>query len=223
MKRALVLLVVLLVSIVQAAPKPQLEKITFVHYAGEYRGKPGWDDNVTDYRLIAGGIKWKRTPITYNISTWNMPNNLDVNFVVSAITNASETWDNATSIELYSDPALTSDPVISGDGVNTVGWGELQRGVIAITQLWYNPATKEIVEFDTIFNTYYTWGDGKLEPNKMDLQNIATHEFGHNGLADLKPPKDAELTMYAYSDYGEVKKRTLGAGDILGIRELYGE
>jgi hypothetical protein len=56
----------------------------------------------------------------------------------------------------------------------------------------------------------------------MDLQNIATHEFGHNGLADLKPLKDAELTMYYASSLGETKKRSLGVGDILGIQALYG-
>jgi hypothetical protein len=48
----------------------------------------------------------------------------------------------------------------------------------------------------------------------MDLQNIATHEFGHNGLADLIPPKDAELTMYYASTFGEVKKRTKGEARI---------
>jgi hypothetical protein len=52
---------------------------------------------------------------------------------------------------------------------------------------------------------------------------MATHEFGHNGLSDLRPPKDQELTMYAYSSLGEIKKRSLGTGDILGIQKLYGE
>lgn len=56
----------------------------------------------------------------------------------------------------------------------------------------------------------------------MDLQNIATHEFGHNGLGDLRPPKDQALTMYAYSSLEETIKKTLGAGDILGIQKLYG-
>jgi hypothetical protein len=55
----------------------------------------------------------------------------------------------------------------------------------------------------------------------MDVQNIATHEFGHNGLDDLMPPKDWKLTMYAYSYKGEIDKRTLGYGDKLGWRELY--
>jgi len=56
----------------------------------------------------------------------------------------------------------------------------------------------------------------------MDLQNIATHEFGHNGLNDLYMRPSIALTMYGYSDYGDIDKRSLGTGDWLGIQELYG-
>ena len=161
----------------------------------------------------------------YEISTANKPGYLDDNFIYNAISASSETWDDATGTELFDTPISTTNPVIIGDGKSTVGWGDLQPGVIAVTQLLYNPATKEIVEFDTILNTYYPWGNASATTNKvMDLQNIATHELGHAcGLDDLRPPKDGELTMYAYSDYNEIKKRTLGIGDILGIQELYGE
>jgi hypothetical protein len=56
----------------------------------------------------------------------------------------------------------------------------------------------------------------------MDLKNIATHEFGHNGLNDLYMPPSIALTMYGYSGYGETDKQTLGTGDISGIQALYG-
>jgi hypothetical protein len=57
----------------------------------------------------------------------------------------------------------------------------------------------------------------------MDVQNIMTHEFGHwCGLADLYADKDYWLTMYGYSNYGETYKQTLGLGDILGLRAVYG-
>jgi hypothetical protein len=72
-----------------------------------------------------------------------------------------------------------------------------------------------------VFNTHYSWSTSG-DSDKMDLQNIATHELGHNGLGDLRSPKDAELTMYAFSSLGETKKRTLGTGDIWGIQKLYG-
>ena len=55
----------------------------------------------------------------------------------------------------------------------------------------------------------------------MDLLNIATHEAGH--AAGLGHPDDSctEETMYRFASSGETKKRTLHAGDIAGIVDLY--
>jgi len=196
---------------------PNLERITFVHYAQDH-SKPVWDDTVTDYRLLYGGIRWFNT-ISYEVNPSG--SGLNDTDVLNTLGASATTWDSETLFSLYSSPTITSGSVVSGDDNNTVGWGSLDPGIIAVTYLWFNPAIKEIVEFDTVFNTYYTWGtDGSS--TKMDLQNIATHELGHNGLADLRPPKDGELTMYAYSSLGEIKKSTLGTGDILGIEKLYG-
>jgi len=201
----------------QPSTLPKLEKVTFVHYANS-SSKPVWDDTVTDYKLIAGGVKWTSI-ISYSVN----PNEsgLDPEVVRSTLEASSETWDNATGFELFAAPTITFESVVSGDRKNTVGWGLLSSGIIAVNQLWYNPATKEIVEFDVIFNTGYPWGTDN-STNKMDLQNIATHELGHNGLGDLRSPKDQALTMYAYSALGETIKRTLGNGDTLGSQKLYG-
>ena len=56
----------------------------------------------------------------------------------------------------------------------------------------------------------------------MDLENIATHELGHSiGLGDLYTSSCAQETMYGYADFGEISKRDLNSGDILGISKLY--
>jgi len=53
------------------------------------------------------------------------------------------------------------------------------------------------------------------------VQDIATHEFGHwVGLDDLYLSLDRDLTMYGYGAGGELKKRTLGTGDITGVRAV---
>jgi len=102
-------------------------------------------------------------------------------------------------------------------------WGNYPTsGVIAVTIMWYNTATKTMVEFDMVFDTDYAWSISG-EAGKMDLQNIATHELGHGaGLSDLYSNAAYQETMYGYSDFGEVSKRDLYAGDIQGITRLYG-
>ena len=98
--------------------------------------------------------------------------------------------------------------------------------IIAVTNTWYNPFTKQIVEFDITFSTTFSWGDGSADKSVMDLQNIATHELGHGfGLADLyndQSPTQVLQTMYGFASFGETMKRDLASGDIAGIRALYG-
>jgi len=203
----------------QATTPPNIEKVTFVHYAkSSGHSKPVWDETVEDFRLIAGGVKWFST-ISYEVNPAG--SGLDRDLVRSTLEASSETWDSETEFELFAPSELTEETAIGYDETNRIVWGELNPGVIAVTYLWYNPATKQIVEFDMVFNTYYTWSTDEASTT-MDLQNIATHEFGHNGLADLRPPKDQALTMYAYSSLEETIKKTLGDGDILGIQKLYG-
>jgi matrixin len=56
----------------------------------------------------------------------------------------------------------------------------------------------------------------------LDVQNTATHEFGHvAGLDHVHPWKDGCLTMYPYVALNEIQKRTLGLGDKLGMHDLY--
>jgi hypothetical protein len=56
----------------------------------------------------------------------------------------------------------------------------------------------------------------------MDLQNIATHELGHGvGLNDIYDSQCSGVTMYGYSNYMEVNKRTLEKPDITGLQQIY--
>ncbi|TET76932.1 MAG: matrixin family metalloprotease, partial [Dehalococcoidia bacterium] len=107
---------------------------------------------------------------------------------------------------------------------NAISFGDYPTaGVIAVASVWYNPATKTIVEFDIMFDTDWTWGDADGNPDVMDLQNIAVHELGHGvGLADVYDTECSAVTMYGYSADGETQKRDLADPDITGIQELYG-
>lgn len=226
----LVLVVALFLSIASMgiagrnkALSPRIEKVTFVHYEmPSHYSKPTWDDEEDDFRLMAGGAKWFAT-ISYEVNPAG--SDLAPGTALNTLEASSETWDDAiaetgTSFVLFASPTLTGDASIGYDGTNRVIWKSLDPGVIAVTHLWWIPPRKEIIEFDMVFNDYYTWSTTG-ESDAMDLQNIATHEFGHNGLGDLRPPKDWALTMYAYSSLEEIRKRDLGYGDILGIQRLY--
>lgn len=109
------------------------------------------------------------------------------------------------------------------DGVNAILWKKLERSTVGATFVWFIRSTGEVVEVDTVFNQRHPWGNFDNSPDcqgsaeAYDLENIATHEFGHwIGLDDLFDDAAKDLTMYGFSAGGEVKKRTLGRGDIRG-------
>jgi hypothetical protein len=57
---------------------------------------------------------------------------------------------------------------------------------------------------------------------KMDFENIVTHELGHSvGLDDLFTEACSEETMYGFAAEGKINKRTLDGGGITGIIDLY--
>jgi hypothetical protein len=96
-----------------------------------------------------------------------------------------------------------------------------------VTYVWYYTATGEVAEVDTAFNSRYPWaifsssGECQSSPDAYDVQDIATHEFGHwVGLDDLYDDADKDLTMYGFGAGGELKKRTLGTGDADGANAV---
>ncbi|OGZ97739.1 MAG: hypothetical protein A3B34_00570 [Candidatus Sungbacteria bacterium RIFCSPLOWO2_01_FULL_54_21] len=134
--------------------------------------------------------------------------------------------DNGLGVNILGNGTATSSALIADtvapDGQNEVYFANVvDANAIAVTIVWYNRFTKTLVEWDQVYDDVsYDWsaigGAGK-----MDFDNIATHELGHAiGLADLYN-SCTEETMYGYADYGEIKKRTLNAGDIAGANALY--
>jgi len=207
---------------------PDLEKIEFIHWKKDF-AKPGAAKaprTPTCYKFLTPTkVKWTALPVNYVINPENLQG-LTESFVASAVSNSAETWDAATGKELMNDSYTADSTATYGvqDYKNSISFGNYPiAGVIAVTAVWYNPATKAIVEFDVMFDTDWTWGDATVNPAIMDLQNIATHELGHGvGLADVYETACNAVTMYGYSDYGETQKRTLETPDVTGLRTLYG-
>jgi len=253
MKKLLILLLVaaLLVSlsaaVVSAKPdnpaRPEkLDQIIFVHPVGpdnpgrpdnpgkppEPPGKPPKEEEPKDntYYELWGG--YLADTATYYI-------NPNVSLVtegdpIAAVNVAVEAWDEVTTAfdetgGLFEYAGTTTERWYTEDGQNTVSWVKFTpRNYIAVAVIWYDAETMVIWEFDIIFNTFHKWGIDPVKRDKaFDIQNIATHEFGHPvGLDDLYEEIYSELTMYGYSSKGETQKCSLEDGDIAGAQELYG-
>jgi hypothetical protein len=219
---------------------PGLEKIVFIHYKKKF-AKPPWAGGKKEpscYDFLGKWAKWQDLPINYVVGPDN-PFDLSKEFIAQAILNGAQEWDSHTSSGLFGNYSFDNQASWDSeapDGRNELLFGDYpEEGVIAVTVVWGYfsgpPSQRKIVEFDVLFDTDYLWGDadsnndGIIDNSEvMDLQNIATHEIGHGlGLDDIYESACQEVTMYGYSDLGEIKKRTLEAPDITGLQELYGE
>jgi hypothetical protein len=234
MKRLLIVILLigtLLFCGIVMAEKPikePVDKMVIIHYNDKVNSKDlSATDQSTLYKLL--GVKWKTLPVKYYINPAN--SNLGSADVTSSIIQASQTWDSGTSKSLFQFVQETTSSDTSYDNQNTVFWGPItDTNVIAMTNIWYTRYTKEIVDTDIQMNSNNAWGidpDGEGPTpltNAFDVQNIITHEMGHVcGLGDLYNNPSRELTMYGYSRLGEVKKDSLGTGDILGLQKIYGQ
>lgn len=212
-----------------------LTKITFIHYK-KAQAKPPWAGGGKGkgeskcYDFLARGAKWK-TAEAYYINPTN-DDNLGESFVENAVNFGVAAWE-AYGGEIFGNGSVNYDVIYNNgnyDETNTASFGPHDDpGVIAVATVWGYfsgpPQTRELVEWDILFNdaSSWEWGDGATNSGLMDLQNIATHELGHSaGLGDLYETTCSEVTMYGYSGEGEIKKRDLELPDITGITELYG-
>ncbi len=203
-----------------------LERVDFIHYAKpDGAGKPDKPDKppkgTTCYELM--GVKWKDAPVQYAINPSN-PQGLDETLIVNATAISAETWDSATSTDLFGNVNVDYSAVYGVQNFNNdIDFGNLDAGTIGVTSVWYTRKGKEIVEFDMRLNTDYMWGNTDITPGYMDIQNIVTHELGHAvGLRDLYTNACSSVTMYGYSGYNETSKRSLEQADITGLQRMYG-
>jgi hypothetical protein len=172
------------------------------------------------------GVKWKTLPVKYVINPTN-PDGLSEEFVTNTIAASAEAWDTATSAELFDDSYSVDHGARYGvqNYKNAIVFGDYpEPNVIGVTSVWYTRRGRQIVEFDMELDTDYTWGDATTSnATVMDLQNIVTHELGHGvGMNDIYSGACSEVTMYGYSGYNDIKKRTLESADIVGLQKMYG-
>jgi hypothetical protein len=163
-----------------------------------------------------------------------------------AIDTAFRTWERAANIDFdYAGsfagiPSGYQDPGFA-DGLNEIAWISFDSAdlpeFVALTKVWYEPETGLILEVDTAMNADLPWVQNHIgstnpdeasvgKPDAFDVQAIATHEAGYwLGMECLCCVSRLayEQTMQRYCVRGDLKKRTLETGDVMGAIAIYGE
>lgn len=187
-----------------------------------------------DSTSIVAGAGWKLpTTWVYRLNLNNIPTAVGSANLPTIAENAFSQWtgaiNNLVAIERGPDTTLNKAQL---DGQNIIAWGRTSGTALAVSYVWYNQTTGELIEVDTIMNSKFTWYWSN--PNNWptdqtcaysgvyDAQNILTHELGHTvGLDDEYDASYINNTMYGYGSKGETKKNTLTAGDRNGALILY--
>lgn len=227
--------------------KGPIDKIVFIHYPKHETGKPSQGPNgggVLSPSYKYTGIHWANPTVTFYVNPTDsgVPVPADA---VAAIQASFAIWDNASGPLQFVFPkkdGLTNRIADIKDGFNVISWEDISTqypNAIAVTSIWYYRNSKEITEVDTQMNngTGFLWSyteptigagvyadpsNSGIPATSYDIRNIMTHEAGHwIMLGDLYNNKDSFLTMYGYGAVAELKKDTLGYGDVLGVQKAY--
>ncbi|HEU5084559.1 MAG TPA: hypothetical protein VFU14_14540 [Acidimicrobiales bacterium] len=228
----------------EASPPDRLVRASFVDHPRGHLGevkpedRPGGggpcsvpaSDLCTDFK--DGRLRWADPSVAYRVNVADAPEG-----TLTAVQDGFDAWEDEVKSEavgdVYGVDASTIDYRYDGpssatgasfDGSNVVSFtslGSSCAGCLAVTTYWYWLGTRTLAEFDITVNTDYSWATSGAA-TAYDVQNVVTHEVGHTlVLGDLYKRGDAALTMYGYAGLGEVAKRDLGAGDVLGLRKAY--
>lgn len=173
-------------------------------------------------------------PFSFSGNSWPHPPAPNIHFRINentedcsgegiAVQKAAATWSAAGASFTFTYDGASVATTYKANGINEIMWGSLSAGTLAVTCIWYNPATSIIFETDMEFNDNYNWSTAATcAPGYYDVESIALHEFGHFlMLNDLYNTADRDKVMCGYGVSGSTK-RALHPDDISGIISIYG-
>jgi len=213
-----------------------VEGFLIFHHKPGHSGGPGGGGNGGDqpsgddqcYSLFAKGSKWK-VDEPWLLNPLNSQG-LSDSFLLGNLQLNIQKWENESGRNILGDGSITGATLVadmvSPDGFNEVYFADISgENSIAVTIVWGvfdgPPGKRVLVEWDQVYDDVtFDWSSTGAN-DKMDFENISTHEMGHS--LGLTHPGDSctEETMFAFANEGETKKRTLESGDINGINKLY--
>ncbi len=185
----------------------------------------------TNYGLTYGFGHWLPSA-TFKIRLASLP----FGNAATAIRAGHSRWNDTSNTCGFNDTAESTNFAYGGDsgstGVHTYSdqisvidfgdisnFGKADSTVIARTMNW--TFNGRIAESDTRLSTSRTWTTSGAA-GAFDIEAVMTHEVGHRaGLVDIYDDAAGNLTMFHGTTRGSTKQRTLGRGDIYGMRALY--
>lgn len=175
-------------------------------------------------RMVNGQIvTWKKDSIGFEINTDNA-SGITPEQAKEAILAAAEQWDGSelgAQATFVFEGESKQQGANLGDDVHIVSfdtsWNQ-DPSLLAVTHVWSN-ANNEIVHFDIEINADDIEWSTSGDPNRYDLQNAMTHEFGH--ALGLEHSDDVEASMASSTMVGEISKRDINPDDEEGLLTLY--
>jgi hypothetical protein len=188
------------------------------------RGKKGPDPEAecADHAFVPVGKLWleQDIPVEFAINLRTVPKYMSPWLTTRSLREAHHSW-TGTNSKCEEEDRIDFRFLYTGDtrkrvgydGVNTLDFGRLGHAVGA-SYVWYSGA--RIYEADLRLNKRYLWSNRPGIKRRYNVKNVAVHEIGHHlGLDDLGRGH-ARLTMFGIVGKGEMRKITLGRGDVRG-------
>jgi uncharacterized protein (TIGR03382 family) len=178
-----------------------------------------WEPRVVNGQIVT----WNSETIGFQINTDDAPG-LTETEVISAIQSAASEWNGdmhgANTAFKYDGTSKKRGADLS-DEIHLVSfdttWNQ-DPSLLAVTHVWSN-SNNDIVHFDIEVNADDVYWSTTGDPNKHDLHNTMTHEFGH--ALGLEHSDEAEASMSSTTSVGELSKRDIHDDDIQGFVTLY--
>jgi hypothetical protein len=187
--------------------------------------------------LLGGGQMDSSSALPIILSTANLPAGVTAGGFQAALDDAISPWEGTLLGDAFGTPSTTTLPVPARrDGTSTVSFsGKRVGSAVGLTILQQFDSSGNLTEADIILNSRYPWSlNGGFSGNpdtaggvdgcagdagKFDVEAVLVHELGH--WVRLEHVLNDVQTMYPAIGTGELRKRTLAAGDTNGANTKY--